>query len=351
MTWKGRLERFNTAFIAAQFTLSKQLSFLHGLFTLMADGIATRDALRLLMNTGTPIDQYAARAMLLRFREGRGIASGMQQIFQPELVSAITAAEQSDNFAESGLKVVGHVTQQHEAGRGVVAKLSRPFLYLLFSAGLYVLFAAQIWPRFEELVPTEHWHPLARNNYLIGLFVMHWWWLTLALLVLMTILCRLMLRHWRGRGRLVLDRLWPFTLYRQLVGANVLEFVGTMLVAGHDFRTALATVQQRSIPYANLYINVMRRRLRDGRSIPRAMDVGMFSNADISRLKLLAEYKGLRDVMISMGSASRDSVLSRFKLMADTLNVVGMALVALSYAALVGSLYLNSNNLQQMVQL
>ena len=351
MNLKGRLDRINRAFIALQFTLPKQLSFLDGLFTLMADGIATRDALRLLMNTGSVIDQYAARAMLLRFREGRGIASGMRKIFQPELASAITAAEQSDNFAESGLKVVEHIKEQYEAGKGVLGKLSRPFLYLLFSGGLYVLFAAQIWPRFEELVATEHWHPLARNNYLIGLFVMHWWWLTLVLLASLAMSLRMALRRWRGRGRLLLDQIWPFTLYRQLVGANILEFVGTMLVAGHDFRTALATVQQRSVPYAHLYVNIMRRRLRDGRSIPRAMDVGIFSEADISRLKLLAEYKGLRDVMISMGNASRDSVLRRFRLMADALNLIGMTLVALSYASLVGSLYLNSNNLQQMVQL
>ena len=346
MSLVARLEAINQRFLVLQFGISRQLGFLDGVFLLVGDGIAPRDALRLTMNSGSPIDHVVARGMLGKLREGLPISSGMHSLFRHDIAAAVAAAEQSDNFAEAGKKVVEHLREQMQTRQNIASKLLRPVVYLAFAVGLYAMFSTLIWPRFENLAPTDVWHPLARANYEIGLFFAHYWYVILGSLALLGFVSRHLLITWTGAGRLQMDRVWPLSLYREVVAANSLESLGTLLVAGHDFRTALATVIKYASPYAKLYLSQVSRRLRDGRNIPRALDVGLFTKDDMRRLRILAEFKGLRGAMVRMGVASRQAMLSRLKIMATALSTTGLIIVAASYAALVLSMYLNSSNLQ-----
>ena len=347
MTLARRLEDLNHRFLLLQFTLSKQLDFLDGIFMLMADGIAARDALRLSMHAGTPMDRGAARTLLLRLTEGRQLSSGMRNLFKDDLAHAVAAAEQSANFAENGRKIVTHMREQLATRQGVIGKLVQPAVYIAVAGALYAMFAISIWPRFEVLAPVETWHFLARYNYRIGQFVVTFWPIILLGFGGMVFALQYLMKNWTRYGRQTADRIWPLSLYRYLSAAHMMEFLGTMMLAGHDFRTALATVAQHSSPFATMYISMMRRRLRDGRSIPSAIDVGFFASSDMAKLKLLAEFQGLNECLIRMGALARREVLEKLKRMAATFNTLGLAVVAAAYGGLVSSLYLNSANLQQ----
>lgn len=344
-----RLRALNDRFLALQFNVSRQLDFLDDIFLLIGDGIAPRDALRLSMNSGDPISKVTARNMLGKLREGLPISSGMYGIFRQDVASAIAAAEQNAEFAEAGKKVVAHLREQMKAGQDIVSKLLRPLAYLGFAVGLYAMFSLLIWPRFESLASTESWHVMARINYGIGLFFVNYWYFIIAGLVLGVLGLRYLLVNWAGSGRQRVDHLWPLSLYRELAAANTLEALGTLLVAGHDFRTALATVSKYASPYMKLYLGQVRRRMRDGRNIPRALDIGLFTQGDMSRLRMLAEFQGLRGAMVRMGVIARQDILARLRIMATTLSTVGLAIVAISYAALVLSMYLNSSGLQSQL--
>lgn len=349
MNLARNLRALNDWFLAKQFGMSRQLDFLDGIFLLIGDGIAPRDALRLSMNSGDPIAKHVARNMLGKLREGLPISSGMYGIFRQEVASAIAAAEQNAEFAEAGKRVIEHLREQTRAGQDIIGKLLRPLFYLAFAIGLYAMFSLLIWPRFENLASTESWHPLARFNYGIGLFFANNWYFIIAGLVAFVLGMRYLLHNWASAGRQRLDNLWPLSMYRELVAANLLEALGTLLVAGHDFRTALATVNKYSSPHVKLYLGQVRRRMRDGRNIPRAMDIGLFAKDDMSRLRMLAEFQGLRGAMVRMGSIARQEVIARLRSTATTLSTLGLGIVAISYAALVLSMYLNSSGLQSQL--
>ena len=347
MTLSEQLDGLNERFLQLQFSFAKQLDFLDGIFMLMADGIAVRDALRLAVHAGTPMDRSTARKLLRKLTEGLQLSSGMRGLFRDDLAHAVAAAEQSANFAENGKKLVEHMREQMATRQGVVGKLMQPLVYIAIAAALYAMFAISIWPRFEALAPAETWHFLARFNYRAGAFVVNFWPVVVVVLAATVFALQYLMKHWTRYGRETADRIWPLSLYRHLSAAHVMESLGTMMLAGHDFRTALATVARHSTPFSSMYISKMRRRLRDGRNIPSAIDVGFFASSDMSRLKLLAEFQGLNECMIKMGSLTRRSVLAKLKRMAAMLNTLGLAVVAAAYGGLVSSLYLNSANLQQ----
>ena len=342
-----RLENANNAFLLAQFGVARQVSFLDGVFTLVKDGIAPRDALQLMVRTGDQIEQQVARALIRRMREGMSLARGMERLFRPDLTFAVAATEQSERFGEAGLGVVEHMREQLETRQGVIGKLAVPLLYVFFAAALYGAFAYAIWPRFEAMVPLESWNRLAYSNYTVGKFIIERGPFVLAFLGLAGFAVGVVLRRWSGPRRRLLDRVWPFTLYRGLAATGVLESLGTLLVAGQDFRTAVNTAARHSAPFVRYYLELVRRRLREGHNIALSLDVGFFADGDMARLKLLAEYHGLREVMVRMGVASRRAILAQLRAIANALNFAGIALVAFSYAGLIISLYLLSMQIQQ----
>ena len=345
MNLRGSFARLDEAFLMMQFgaSLPKQLAFLEGVFALMSDGIPPRDALRLSATAAAPLDRQVARHMLRKLREGRAMSSSMDRLFRFDVVSAITASEQTENFSENGIAVLRHMRGQYEAREGALRHLVRPGFYVLLACAVYVAFAILVWPRFEDVLLPELWPALARTTYGIGLFITDFWAILAAATAFAFVGIRVLLRRWTGRGRRVLDRLWPFTLYRVLLAANALESLGTLLVAGHDIRMALATVSRHASPYTRMYFDMMRRRLRDGRSVSRALDVGFLDQRDMYRLNLLAQHQNLRQVMIRTGIAAREGVLAHFRLTVGVLNTLGLFAVAASFAALILSLYLTAN--------
>ena len=342
MNLRATLGRLDEAFLMLQFgaSLPKQLAFLEGVFALMSDGIPPRDALRLTASAAAPLDRQVARHMLRKLREGRAMSSCMDRLFRFDVVSAITAAEQTENFSGNGITVLRHIRGQYDARSGVFRQLLMPALYVILACGIYAFFAALIWPKFATLILPEQWPATAKATYGIGSFIANFWMVMVAVVVVLIVGMRLLLRRWTGRGRRLLDRVWPFTLYRVLLAANALESVGTLLVAGHDIRTALATVSRHASPYTRMYFDMMRRRLRDGRSVSRALDVGFLNRRDMYRLNLLAEHQNLRRVMVSTGVAAREGVLAQFRVTAGLLNTLALVAVAASFAALILSVYL-----------
>lgn len=336
--------RLDEAFVMVQFSssLPKQLAFLEGIFALMSDGIPPSDALRLTATAAAPLDRQVARQMLRKLREGRAMSSSMDRLFRFDVVSAITASEQTENFTENGTTVLRHIRGQYEARSGVLRQLVMPGLYILLACGVYAVFAVLVWPKFETVLAFAQWPAPAKATYGIGRFISDFWVVIVAAVAIAFVGMRLLLRRWSGRGRRFLDRVWPFTLYRVLLAANAIESMGTLLVAGHDIRMALATVSRHASPYTRMYFDMMRRRLRDGRSVSRALDVGFLNRRDMYRLNLLAQHQNLRQVMVRTGVAAREGVLSHFRMTAGVLNVLGLLLVAASFAALILSVYMTA---------
>ena len=337
----------NEAFLRWQFRYlrTQQLAFIEDLVRLMTDGIPLSQALEFVRDMSNPLSKSVATAMIRGLDEGGTIADAMRPLFKAETAGAIGAAQRSGDLAETGMTVVKRLRDQHEARRGAFAQLVRPVLYLLFACALYAGFALEIWPRFEEAGSKDDWPELAIVTYAIGTFLGDWWLVALVSMTAVVLSLRTIMRNWTGWGRASLDRVWPFTLYRGLLAANSLDELGTLLTAGQDARAALDTVWENASPYARMYLNRMRRNLDEGANLSEMLDVGFAAPKDIARLKLLANYRNLRQTMALTGASAREEVLSQVNRLARTLDIVGLATVAGSFAALIGAVYMTATAL------
>ena len=354
-TWRleSLLEICEETFLRFQFRMGStaQLAFVEDMVRLMTDGIPMSQALEFVRDVGNPMSRIIAKAMLRGLDEGSSIADVMQPLFKAETAGAIGAAQQSGDLAETGIAVVKRLKEQHDARQGAFAQLVRPVLYLVFAFALYIGFAIEIWPEFESVGDIEEWPQLALVTYGIGSFLADWWSVILTAAVVLVLSMRTIMRNWTGLGRSTLDRVWPFTLYRGLLAANVLDDMGTLLTAGQDARTALDTLSHGASRYARMYINRMRRNLDEGANLSEMLDVNFIAPRDIARLKMLANYRNLRQTMALTGANARHEILVRVHRVARIFDFVGLALVAGSFAALIGGVYLTATALADAAKL
>ena len=192
--------------------------------------------------------------------------------------------------------------------------------------------------------------PLAVYVYDVGVFVLTWWHVMLAVLVVGFLVVRIGLRHWANTLRRWVDFVWPLSLYRELQAANTLEEVGILLVGGQDARSALDSVARHTTRFARMYIDRMRLRLDEGFGLAEILDVGYLSDRDMARLRVLADHQGLRETLVKTGVAARREILGNLRRTARILDVCGLLVVFLSFAGLVGGVYLTAIEIQQAAE-
>ena len=346
------LGRLDEVFLIRQFalSLSKQLAFLEDVLRLVSDGIPLSRSLEHMREIGDPVARAVAGVMLRGLDSGGTTTDAMIGCFNRNVIGAIGAAQQSGDLSETGMPVLKRLREQYESRKGTIAQLIKPSLYLLFAGALYVFFALQVWPRFEEVMAAENWPEIGQWVYAISTFIESWWAVTLGVLAGGGLVLRTLLRHWRGNARRALDKVWPFTIYRGLLAANVLDELGTLLTAGQEPSVALDTIHEHATPYTRWYLDQMRRRLDEGTNLSDMLDVGFFSYADMTRLKILAEYRNLRETMAMTGVAARNAILARVRRMARTLDMFGVMIVGSSFAALIAAVYVVSTYIATVLQ-
>lgn len=339
------IARVGEAFLRWQFRVSRreQLQFLDVMLRLVVDGVQPSRVCEHITEIGTPTKRAAAAVILRGLDEGRTVGDAMGPVFARDIVSAIGAAEQSGGLAAAGTGVLERLQEQNEAKKGVYTQLVAPAGYLLFAAVLYMGFALGVWPQFETTGPIGGY---ALATYDIGLFLVRWWQLLLVTMLIAPFLAQLLLRRYAGAGRGLLDRLWPISLYRELVGANALDDLGTLMAAGQEPRMAIRTVAHTASPYARAHFDRMQRRLDEGHNIADILDVGLITKPYLAHLRLLAEHRNLRQTMAATGVTARQLALARLRRTARGLNVVGLAIVALSFAALITGVYFTAQDIQ-----
>ena len=347
------LGHLDEAFLRWQFGASraKQLDFLDGILRLMSDGIPFSQACEYTRDVGSPVDRAVVVGVLRRLDEGGTAVDAMAPVFAADIVGAIGAAAQSGDLADTGMPVLERLRAQYLARRGVVAQLVKPIFYVLFALGLYAGFALGVWPRFEVTANKEQWPAVAQATYEIGAAIAESWLPGLLSLLVFAFALRLLVRRYAGPGRQLLDRIWPFTLYRGLLAANALDELGTLLTAGREPASALDTVSTHASPYGRMYLEQMKRRLDEGRNLAEVLDVGFMANRDVVRLKLLAGYHNLRETMALTGAAARDSVLRRIRTTAQVLDAAGIAFAGIAFGVLVMAVYLTATTIAQDIAL
>ncbi len=300
-------EPFNLAhaFDKLLFTTSEQQAFLEDLATLVDDGVPANRAIEVLGRVEKGPKRTVADYITSKISQGRPIAEGMQGWFAPAVVELVRAGEQGGTLAQNIHMAAESMGSRSETFSSLASSLTYPIVVIIAACAVLIYLNGSVFPQFAAIKPVEQWPSNGQQLIKMAIFLQNWWFMVIVAIVVAFVGFSIVLKNSVGDLRRSLDSLPPFNIYRQLTAAQFMETLGLLIANGVVFKQALKIVEQQASPYLLWHLVMMELRLGRGRgNIAEVLDTGLISDADIVRLKAIADAKGFEHALVRLGKAA-----------------------------------------------
>ncbi len=331
-----------------QFGARGQLNFLEDFYTLLSDGIPANRAIDMMAQVTTGINREVALSIGQKISEGQPLADGMQEWFAVNVVEIIRVGEEGGALLETVRSAISTLGQRSTSIGALISAVSYPLLVILMACGVIVYLNSTVFIEFRSIKSVALWPDAGRQLVSLAETIQRWWWLFIAIIIGIIMLFRYLMNNYVGDLRPLLDKFPPFNLYRRFVASRLLETLGLLVSNGVVFKNAIKVMQYQASPYVASHLVMMEHLLGMGRgNIADVLATGLISEADLLRLRVMAEVKGFEHGLVRMGVRGSEENTKILKLIAritgSILLVVGAGLVIM----IVRGIYLTAMSMGQ----
>lgn len=304
-----------TAFQHFQFGAKAQLAFLEDLYVLIKDGIPPNRAVEMMAQVTTGISRNVADSIGQKISEGQALAEGMREWFAPNVIEIIRVGEEGGALAETMRSAVNTLTASSSTWSAFFAAIFYPIMVISLACGIIVYLNGSVFDQFKALKPMDQWPDAGKQLVVIAEIIQGWWWLVLLFVGATIFILRKFMDNYTGDVRGVLDRIFPFSLYRRFAAARLMETLGLLVVNGVVFKNAIKVMQYQANPYVASHLVLMEQQLSMGKgNIADVLNTGLIDQADILRLRVMAEVKGFEHGLTRMGLRGAEQTTKTLRL-------------------------------------
>jgi type IV pilus assembly protein PilC len=285
-----------------QFGSKAQLAFLEDFYTLVADGIPATRAIEMMTQVTTGLNRDAALSITQKISEGQPLAEGMKDWFAPNIVEIIRVGEEGGALNETLKSAISTLGQKSSALTALLQAVTYPLLVIIMACVIIIYVNNEVFSQFRSIKPISRWPQAGRDLVNMAQIIQSWWWLVIVIVASIVLLFRYAMNNYVGEFRSKLDVIFPFNLYRRFVASRFLETLGLLVSNGVVFKNALRVMQHQANPYLSSHLITMEHLLGMGRgNVADVLSTGLVSEADILRLRVMAEVKGFEHGLVRMG--------------------------------------------------
>ncbi|MBU2765578.1 hypothetical protein HAP94_05060 [Acidithiobacillus ferrivorans] len=306
----------------------------------------------------------ALQAMDLRVRRGQKLA----QIFQGWLTSEeIMLIEAGDKIGFPGyVAAIDKVLSMGSATAEIQgALLNGIFEPVILMASIYMLMLWMSSSFTGKLLKVTHVSPsrltgMARQFYDVGLFAATPWSILVPIImVLPVMLVWLSFSRWTGKRsgtekiRAFLDRFPPYSVYKEITGAQWVLTLSMLAVAGYPYELILQELGHLSRPWAGMQTRLIERCFRKGITLGDAMRQagGWFpSRAMVQDIMAFGERPGFKETLKVLAEESIKDTTRMVKMMANVMRGVGYLLMFIALVWLYEAFNALSTQVQTIAQ-
>jgi type II secretory pathway component PulF len=220
---------------------------------------------RALKRGATDFEALALQGIEQRLRNGLAPGNAFES-FVPSAEGVILQSYESDFI--QGLRDCARAIEDASRIRAhVTSAIAAPFLYVILLLAVMYLYGAVVIPKIALVLPPEQWTGSLKGLSIISAFVTSsWFWVFLVALVSLFFLFFWSLPRLTGGFRAFLDRYPPYSIYRVLVGAGMLQSLASLMMSGLSVPQSLERMQRlsKSNPWLHERITSTLFYLRDG---------------------------------------------------------------------------------------
>lgn len=285
-----------------QFGNKQQLAFLEDLYLLINDGIPANKAIEMLGQVTSGLSQEVARSMSNKISEGQTLADGMDEWFSPNVVEIIRVGEAGGALAQTMKSAINALSQRGAALGGLIGAMSYPLLVLTIASCVIVYLDTSVFVQFRAIKPESEWPEAGQRLVAVAKWIKSWWWTVIVAIIAIVIILGQLMGKYTGPLRGMLDIYPPFSFYRRLMAARLLETLGLLVSNGVVFKSAIKVMQYQANPYMKYHLVLMEHLLSKGKSnIADVLATGLVVKDDLMRLRVMAEVKGFEHGLVRMG--------------------------------------------------
>lgn len=318
--------RLGSMFRHLQFGNKQQLAFLEDLFLLINDGIPANRAIEMMAQVTEGMTREVALSISEKISQGQPLADGMRDWFSTNVVEIIRVGEAGGALAQTMKSAINMLSQRGVATGAFIGALAYPTMVLVIACFVILYLNSSVFTQFASIKPIEQWPEAGKRLVWIAHLIKNWWWVTIFGILVFLVFMRRFLANYVGELRTILDRFPPFSLYRRLVAARFLETLGLLVANGVVFKSAIKVMQYQANPYLQYHLVTMEHLLSMGKTnIADVLATGLIDDADLMRLRVMAEVKGFEHGLIRMGLRGTEKATNTLKFIS---RIAGGALLA-----------------------
>ncbi|MDR3490508.1 MAG: type II secretion system F family protein [Gammaproteobacteria bacterium] len=318
-TLSRRLKRF-------QFGAKNQLGFLEDFSLLVSDGIPPNRAIEMMTQVSTGLTKDVAESISHSIAEGQPLADGMREWFAPNVIEIIRVGEEGGALAQTLKSAINTMTQSSGTMGAFIGAVSYPLMVIIMACAIIIYLNTSVFTEFKAIKPIEEWPEAGRTLIFVADIIQRWWWLVIAIVVAVVIILRRAMSNYVGEFRPMLDNIPPFSIYKKLMAARMLETLGLLVSNGVVFKNAIKVMQYQANPYMISHLVMMEHLLSKGKgNVADVLSTGLVEESDVLRLRIMAEVKGFEHGLVRMGLLGSEKTTKTLKFIGK---VVGGLLLA-----------------------
>lgn len=179
---------------------------------------------------------------------------------------------------------------------GLVAAIRYPMFALLMLFALMYVFSYYVIPSLSTFLSPDKWPPVTKNLFeFTEFFTQHMIWVVLFMMAFVALIMRSMTQLRSGPLRRILNKVPPWSIYKQFHGSIFLLSLASLLRSGVSISQALDMIRTGSSPYVASLLIVMQAKLQAGRSAGEAIQSELFDTETQINLEVYADTDKLEE--------------------------------------------------------
>lgn len=252
---------------------------------------------------------------------GASIAVMFEGLVPQSELSVINAAEQSGSLADGFMTLVNVINYNSELKSKLIGAILFPVIMLTLSLLVIAGYSVKVFPAFESVVPVNKWPGVTQALFGFGKALVAGLWIYILAGVIATVfLLRFVIANFSGPIRnKFLDKILPFSTYKQITASIFLNNLSLMLKNGIPLNDGLAIILLNSNRWLKSHINGMREKMAVGLGYGDALNTGLFGPETLLNISLYAGLPSFNEVLASVSKKSREQVQEYIKTLSSLL--------------------------------
>ncbi|MCT4700539.1 type II secretion system F family protein [Enterobacteriaceae bacterium H20N1] len=317
------------------FTGSTRLDFYRSLLLLLDNQVRLNEALAELY---TVYSNYGKRKnapvaviideCLKKMNEGESFSEALSRWLPVEEGMLLHAGEMAGKLGKAFNEAEKIMAARKRIIGAIAGALAYPLLLFVMMGFLLHMIATDLVPKLARVVDPAKWNGSAGLLRDMAFFVTQYGVVAVMAAVVISILIAISLPLLRGKLRILLDTIPPWSIYRLVHGTTFLLNIGSLIKSGMRLNTALDKLSVGASPWLTERIEATRDGLTEGKNFGEALISSGYNFPDQKANRFLAvisAYSGIDNAIIKFSNRWLDETVNKIQSVAKIMLMSGVA--------------------------